>query len=183
MKVLDMLLRYAMPALVLFTMVAGFAVGHSLAIALLDPLPWSFMYNMVSGLIGTVIFSLALVKLSRIYFTKQFEKTVSRMNLSPNHVFEEAGNGLAIDIEQGKVVMVEQGRSVLMNLSDIERIESGYEQKNKMNKSVMNSTLHVYTRLKDYSLVTLSFGLNASKRDQAGRQLEAAITSHSKDGS
>lgn len=182
MKVFDMILRFAMPGLVLFTMIAGFAVGHSLAKAMFDPLPWSFMYNMVSGLIGTIIFSLALVKFSRMYFQKQFEKTVQSMKINPHHVFEEAGNGLAIDVDEGKVAFIDQGTSVLVNLTDIDRLESGYEQKSKLNKSVVNSTLHVYTRLKSNSLITLSFGLNSNKRDKAARQLEASISSQIQEG-
>lgn len=175
MKILDMLFRYAMPALVLFTMVTGFAIGYELAVATLDPMPWSFIYNMVSGLVGTILLSLALVKASRFYFSKQFDKTVQALSLNPKHVFEEAGNGLAIDIEQGKVALIEQGTSVLISLSDIDRLEAGYEQKSKMNKNVANSTLHVYTRLRDYSLVTVSFGMNSMKRDTAARQLEASV--------
>src|SRR5690554_6184936 len=120
MKILDMLFRFAMPALVLFTMIAGFAIGHELAVLIFDPLPWSFVYNMVSGLVGTIIFSLILVNLSRKYFTNQFLKTISEMDIKPEFVYEEAGNGLAIDVKKGKVAFVDQGASFLINLSEID---------------------------------------------------------------
>lgn len=181
MRVFDTLFRFAMPALVLITMITGFAVGHELALILLDPMPWSFIYNMVAGLIGTAMFSLALVKASRVYFTKQFDKTMASMGIKPQYVFEEAGNGLAIDVEQGKVVFIDQGVAVSARLSDIDRFEVGQERKSTMSKSVYNSTLHIYTTMKDYSLITISFGLNATKRDQAGRQLEAVIAASQKE--
>lgn len=175
MKVLDMAFRFAMPVLVFLTMAIGFALGHELAVLLLDPTPWSFIYNVISGLCGTVALSVLLVKLSRVYFTKQFQATVDSLGITPNYVFEEAGNGIAIDVDQGKVAMVEQGTSFCTKLSSVTQIESGWDQKSRLNRKVANNTLHIYTKSKENSLVTISYGMNASKRNQALRQLDAAV--------
>lgn len=177
MKILDLLFRFAMPALVLFTMIFGFALGHELAVIMLDPVPFSFVYNTVSGLIGTIIFSLILIKFSRRYFTKQFMKNVESMELSTDYVYEEAGNGIAIDLEKEKLLLVEQGHSTLISLHDVKGLESTFEKKNKWAKSVVNSVLHVYTNQKENDLVTVSYGLNSEKRDRAARRIEVSIAS------
>ena len=175
MRILELAFRYAMPVLIFITMGIGFVIGHELAVLILDPSPWSFIYNVMSGLLGTVGLSFALVKASRAYFSKQFEQAMTDMGLSPGFVFEEAGNGVAIDLEKGKFAVVEQGIRFALPLSSIRQLESGWDQKNKMNKRVMNNTLHIYTSSKENSLITVSYGMNAGKRDQAVRQLEASM--------
>lgn len=180
MRILDLALRYALPVLVFFAMAVGFIIGNELAQLLLEPSAWSFIYNVMFGLGGTIAFAFLLVKLSREYFSKQFKETVKSMGLTPTFVFEEAGNGIVIDVEQGKVALVEQGVSSCIDLDAINELESGWDQQSKLNRKVANNTLHIYTRSKENSLITISYGMNANKRNQALRQLDAA-TSNAKD--
>lgn len=180
MRILDFSFRYALPALVFLAMAIGFAIGNSIAQLAFESSPWSFLYNVSFGLVGTGVCAFLLVKVSRVYFSKRFIESMKELGLTCNFVFEEAGNGIAIDANAGRVGISEQGSTSCIDLKSINQIESGWDQKNKLNSKVSNNILYIYTTSKEHSLIKISFGMNESKRNQAIHQLNAQISLENK---